>query len=385
MHVCYRCCRIVDGKQVALKYFPSASSKYLNKVLKVLTQAPEHPTLIRYTAIVEPEGASMRDLGLYVEMPWYPNGSVVTWMGGRRDDGTLDPSAQSAQAKRLVALQMLRALAVLHGAGIAHRDIKPENMLMTDNGATTVLSDFEISRIDHGGTQQFQTSVTTMAQCGTFNYIAPELLRASGEVATSTYIQADMYSLGVTLHELQFGTTPPITINSKSQPTSDIVLPDDPNVGSHVRSLIKSLLAANPSTRPSAKDALGHSYFCEPIESLIYECVVCLQETPFDTGIECRCEERSKRHFYCDDCFEKHVQDRCEKIRSGGHLDHAVMCPDMQCEALPFLESSVVLHVSEAVYAELSTVRVALANTVANQKAQILMNEWQENKEVGRL
>src|SRR5918996_1942549 len=73
-----------------------------------------------------------------------------------------------------LGIQIGRALAFAHTAGLIHRDVKPQNVLLNGDGEAMV-TDFGIAR-----SLDVERSVTqTGTVLGTSNYIAPE--QASGE------------------------------------------------------------------------------------------------------------------------------------------------------------------------------------------------------------
>lgn len=90
---------------------------------------------------------------------------------------------------RDIALQVCRALEILHGLGIVHRDIKPENIII--RGDTAVVIDFDASR-----TYKSEMPSDTRIM-GTTGYAAPEQYGFS-----QTDARADIYSLGILLNEM---------------------------------------------------------------------------------------------------------------------------------------------------------------------------------------
>ena len=92
------------------------------------------------------------------------------------------------------ARSLASGLAAIHAAGIIHRDVAPQNALRMDDGRL-VLSDFGLA------TDKFDGS--TSVHGGTVAYMAPEVVRG-GHAST----RADIWSLGVVVHEAMFGVRP---------------------------------------------------------------------------------------------------------------------------------------------------------------------------------
>lgn len=101
------------------------------------------------------------------------------------------------EALRLVR-EAAEALALLHRQGLVHRDVKPANFLLRPDGSL-VLADFGLVR-EAGATDPAWQQGTVV---GTPRYVAPE--QFEGAPATPA---ADVYSLGVLLHEMLAGSPP---------------------------------------------------------------------------------------------------------------------------------------------------------------------------------
>ena len=95
-----------------------------------------------------------------------------------------------------IGIEVCRALAAVHDAGLLHRDIKAQNVMQTVDGRL-VLMDFGT------GQELEQTPSADVDTAGTPLYLAPELF--DGGAAT---VRSDVYSAGVLLFHLLTGGYP---------------------------------------------------------------------------------------------------------------------------------------------------------------------------------
>lgn len=107
--------------------------------------------------------------------------------------GGLEPELVAALGE-----QVASALGEAHEQGLVHRDVKPANILLTSDGVAKV-TDFGIAKALAAGSVDELTQPGTLV--GTAAYIAPEQLSEAQAVDG----RADVYALGVVLHECLTG------------------------------------------------------------------------------------------------------------------------------------------------------------------------------------
>jgi hypothetical protein len=184
MGVVFRALRLADEKHVALKIGSTELFERLTREAETL-RALEHPHILK-----------MLDSGLTADGRCF----IVTEIacGGdlakRLQCGPLGEN----EALRLFR-QILAAVGHAHEKGVIHRDLKPANILLDDAGDALV-ADFSLAR-----PLEAEMALTRSAEVfGTPYYIAPEVRRGAAEADA----RADIFSLGVLLHEMLTGKLP---------------------------------------------------------------------------------------------------------------------------------------------------------------------------------
>jgi serine/threonine-protein kinase PpkA len=124
----------------------------------------------------------------YLAMEYAAGGTLSEHLGS-----PLDPSFVLSVARQ-AALALMR----LHAANCVHRDLKPANFLLRADD-TVVLADFGL--VTAAGSRD--ATARPGALFGTPRYVAPEQLQGAPAQPS-----ADVYSLGVLLHELLCGRPP---------------------------------------------------------------------------------------------------------------------------------------------------------------------------------
>ena len=164
-------------------------------------------------------------------------------------DGSLTRAQLSADMVRVIAADVLDALAYVHGRGVLHRDISPSNMLVCRNGAIKV-SDFGMARALSSDARHSGSYLGKLA------YQAPEVRKGAAVDARS-----DLFSFAASVYELLTGAPP----FGKSLPDAALrrldcevaPLPDD--VPDDLRQLVMGLLVKDPDERrpQTASEARG--------------------------------------------------------------------------------------------------------------------------------
>ncbi|MEO8268500.1 MAG: serine/threonine-protein kinase, partial [Aureliella sp.] len=230
----YRAWHVGMNRHVALKILKSdrmASTEAVSRFKReiMLVAKLEHPQIVRAL-----------DAGEHDGLPYF----VMEFVSGIdlsqlvRRVGPL-PTPEACQIVRLAA----SALQYAHEQKVIHRDVKPSNLMIT--------AESNIKLLDLGLAQildlKVEESLTQTNQAlGTLAYMAPEQLSGRHPITQ----QSDIFSLGVTLHELLTGQRPferpgllPLVSDLKS------IRPD---VDDELNVLVASMLSLNPSERPAS-------------------------------------------------------------------------------------------------------------------------------------
>ncbi len=127
-------------------------------------------------------------------------GQVGIWMeyvrGRSLEELLAKQGPFGAHEAALIGVDLCRALAAAHAAGVIHRDVKASNVLR-EQGGRILLTDFG------AGLELREADIAARAVSGTPLYMAPELFHGG-----SASPRSDLYSLGVLLFRLVTGSYP---------------------------------------------------------------------------------------------------------------------------------------------------------------------------------
>jgi serine/threonine protein kinase len=221
----------VLGREVAIKTLRSGanSAAFLDERFRQEARA--------IGALAHPNVVQVFDIDVAAEQPYI----VMERVTGPSLKDRLAHGPLAPDEVRALGIQIARALAAAHAAGIVHRDVKPANILGAGAGRWK-LADFGVAHVP-------DSSLTMTGQfVGSPAYAAPEAL-----VAGKTGPACDVFSLGATLYEAAAGTWPRSSSAGLLAPAPPLrerttAIPFD------VASAVDRAVAIEADKRPSAEE-----------------------------------------------------------------------------------------------------------------------------------
>ncbi|WFE41197.1 serine/threonine-protein kinase [Micromonospora sp. WMMD998] len=188
-----------------------------------------HPNVVRVYDVVRVQGDP------WLIMEYVPSRSLQEIIEA---DGPLPPR-RAAEIGRAVHA----ALRAAHRAGVLHRDVKPANVLLARDGRV-LLTDFGLAVFEGGDGAMTRPGLVL----GSPQYVAPE--RAAEGVSS---VEADLWSLGATLHAAVEGRSP--YARSTAMATLAALASQPPDPAPHAGPLMPVLVGL---LRRDPRNRLGH-------------------------------------------------------------------------------------------------------------------------------
>ncbi len=216
------------GRRVALKFIKRSMmqdggvERFLEEARA--TASFNHPHIVTLHAFGEHEGRP------YLALEYIDGESLRARLAA----GPL-PIREALRCCRAVA----EAIAEAHRCGLVHADLKPENIVISRHGRVRVV-DFGLARLAGDGPN---------AASGTPAYMAPERWRGAPPTGA-----IDVWSLGVTLHELIAGRRPiaEAVLQHLAFAPDSLELSELPEA--RWAQLVRDCLALDPEARPTAEE-----------------------------------------------------------------------------------------------------------------------------------
>lgn len=189
---------------------------------------------------------------IYLIFEFCKDGDLSNYRESRGGPNAYLPESEALEFFRHIC----NGFKALNQAKIIHRDIKPSNILLHEGNAK--IADFGFARFTDDVDQK-----SFMTEVGSPLYMAPEIFCQNKYNA-----KCDVWSLGILLYELLYGTTPWNATNAYDLFKNKILklplkFPENPKRSQKIKDLIKAMLQLNLDNRISWEDIFKHELVCE--------------------------------------------------------------------------------------------------------------------------
>eukprot|EP00755_Sulcionema_specki_P007054 Sspe_Gene.37197::Locus_17943_Transcript_1_1_Confidence_1.000_Length_2107::g.37197::m.37197/K08269/ULK2, ATG1; serine/threonine-protein kinase ULK2 len=274
---------------------------------------------------------------------------------------------------------LCEGLKELVGRNVIHRDLKPHNLLLTSSNLETA-----VLKIADFGFARSLGSICDMARtvAGSPLYMAPEVLEGAVKAGGKGYNnKADLYSVGVILHQMVSGSLPFSGANphdllqninsSRREPLK--------NVDPAVNKLVDSLLVPDPSKRMEVADFFNDPFvvrcmWSRPSRLAAASAVVASFVVLASTGLVCHIENKHNSRG-------ETAWTAIEELHSGAQL--ITKCIESTHTMLPALNPLAPPR-AVSLYIQAITFVVRAWNALHSQQTTVMqhasLNAWQDMK-----
>eukprot|EP00736_Rhodelphis_marinus_P004266 Rmarinus@m.9080 len=221
-------------KDLIVRMGQVAQVKHEKKMAKYLW----HPFIIQMF------GSFQDEEYLYMVMEFVPGGDLCFY---------LERGPLAEEQVRFYAAELVLAVQCLHDMNIVYRDLKPENLILDANG--------HCHMTDMGLAKPLESD-RTYTQCGTAQYLAPEVIAQKGHGK-----DADWWALGVLVYVMFTGRFPFDDDNLNvlyKKICKGKYTPLPPHISPEANDFLRRLLEVDPSKRLGVKGAYevkSHKFF----------------------------------------------------------------------------------------------------------------------------
>ncbi len=189
-------------------------------------------------------GAYQDSVWLYILQEYLPGGEFFSHLQ--------DVAVLPEQDCKFYAANVLLALEHIHHHSMIYRDLKPENLLLDRDGYIKIA--------DFGFAKRTKAGLRTFTICGTPAYQAPEIISRKG-----TGKEADVWSLGILIYEMNFNETPFESTSGDPLQTYKLAGSGRFTVPKHaspdLKDILNKILLVDPLKRPTLQDVKSHRWF----------------------------------------------------------------------------------------------------------------------------
>jgi protein kinase A len=214
--------------------------------INVLKQL-HHPFIVNLVHVYEDQESIDMLLGLI------PGGELWDQIHIEDDNGIWTSGISEHRAK-FISYVLADTFAFLHSRQFLFRDLKPENIMIDQDGYPVL--------VDFGFAKHVAEGSLTFTFCGTPNYIAPEVIRNTGQS-----VGVDHWALGVVIYEMISGENPFFYDDMGQVELYEVIaseepfpIPDNKNASHQVKAIIANLLQKDP------KERLGYNSHIELLQ-----------------------------------------------------------------------------------------------------------------------